>query len=371
MTRHLKLLAIAVVLAACAAPTPEPEAPAVQVDPGPFTVILYIADGAGLNYWSAARLAYNDVAINRFPVIGLVGTASANSRITDSAAGATAYSAGLKTYNGAVGVGPDTVPVETVLELASDRGKATGMVVTSTITHATPAAFAAHVASREFHFQIAEQLAESNLDVMLGGGRGFFDPAIRPDSVDLLAKLRNRATVVDTGPALLDLDLSMVERLVGFTAIENPPPARRRSPNLAQLTDMAIQVLERDRDGFFLMVEGSQIDWAGHDNAPLDVLLAEVQDLDMAIRTGLQFQRRRPNTLLVVVADHETGGLALHGDEMGVFRAHYTTDGHTAGMVPLFAIGPGANALGGVMENDYVGQTLRELIREDGPTAEE
>lgn len=371
MTRTAKLLLIALAMTACAAPEPEPPEPAAAVDPGPFSVILYIADGAGLNYWSAARLAYNDVAINRFPVIGLVGTTSANSKITDSAAGATAYAAGVKTYNGAIGLGPDTTAVETVLELASDRGKATGLVVTSTITHATPASFAAHVPSRELHFEIAEQLAESDVDVMLGGGRGYFDPTIRPDGRDLLAVLRDRATVVDTAPALLELDLSRVEHLVGFTSSRNPPSARKRSPNLAQLTDMALTVLERDRDGFFLMVEGSQIDWAGHDNAPLEVLLPEIQDLDMAIRQGLQFQRRRPNTLLIVVADHETGGLALHGDEMGVFRAHYTTDGHTAGMVPLFALGPGANALAGVIENDFVGRVLQELVREDGPTAEE
>ncbi len=371
MTRFATLLLIAAALTACAGPAPEVSEPAVQIDPGPFSVILFIGDGTGLSHWTAARIAYNDLAIDRFPVVGLVGTRSSNSRITDSAAGATAFAAGVKTYNGAIGMGPDTTAVRTVLELAAHRGKATGLVATSTLTHATPASFAAHVPSREFHFEIAEQLAEADVDVMLGGGRGYFDPAVRPDGENLLAELRDRATVVDTAPALLELDLSMVERLVGFTSSNNPPTARKRSPNLAQLTEMALQVLERDRDGFFLMVEGSQIDWASHDKASFDVLLPEIQDLDMAIRSALQFQKRRPNTLVVVVADHETGGLALHGDEMGVFRAHYTTDGHTATMVPLFAIGPGANAMAGIMENDYVGRVLLELVREDGPTAEE
>lgn len=368
MRRIPTLALITAALAACA---PAPEAPGPAVEPGPFSVILYIADGTGLNHWSAARIAYKDLAINRFPVVGLVGTASSNSEITDSGAGATAFAAGVKTYNGAIGVDADTTPVQTVLELARRRDKATGIVVTSTLTHATPASFAAHVPSRQLQFEIAEQMTEADVDVMLGGGRAHFDPAVRPDGKNLLARLRQRGTVVDTAPALLELDVSRLRRLVGFTGSESPPVARRRSPNLAQLTDMALQVLEKDRDGFFLMVEGSQIDWAGHDNAALEVLLPEIQDLDMAIRSGLQFQTRRPNTLLVVVADHETGGLALHADEMGVFRAHYTTDGHTAGMVPLFAIGPGASALAGTMENDQVGRHLLELVRGDGPTAEE
>ena len=370
--RRFTTLVLLAALAACGTPAPEPPAPATEpVEPGPFSVILYIADGAGLNYWSAARLAYHDLAINRFSIVGLVGTTSSNSKITDSGAGATAFAAGVKTYNGAIGVGPDPTAVETVLELAAARGKATGLVVTSTLTHATPASFVAHVAKRDFYFEIAEQMAHADVDVMLGGGRSYFDPAVRPDGQDLLGVLRDRATVVDTAPALLELDPSRVKRLVGFTASNNPPPARKRSPNLAQLTDLALQVLEREPNGFFLMVEGSQIDWAGHDNAPLDVLLPEVQDLDMAIRTGLQFQNRRPNTLLVVVSDHETGGLALNGDEMGVFRAHYTTEGHTASMVPLFARGPGAASLTGVFENDFVGQMLLGLVRENGPTGEE
>lgn len=364
--RSLHLVLVTAFLASCAPARQAPLAP--EPEPaGPFSVILFIGDGAGLNHWAAARIAYGNMAIERFPVVGLVGTAASNSRVTDSAAGATAFAAGVKTYNGAIGVDADTVPVETVLEEAGDRGKATGLVATSTITHATPASFAAHVSSRNMYPEIAAQLADADVDVLLGGGRVFFDPTKRPDSLDLLGRLADRGLVVDSGPALMGIDLEGVERLYGFTAEVNPPPAIRRVPSLAQLTELALQVLERDDDGFFLMVEGSQIDWQSHDNAPLNDLLPEIQDLDLAVRVALRFQQRRPNTLIVVTADHETGGLALHGDEMGVFRAHYTTGGHTAGLVPLFAGGPGADAFAGIMENDAVGRLLLALIRGDGP----
>ena len=364
---RLKLALVAALFAACA-PTPDAGAPAPGTDDGPFSVILMIGDGAGLAQWNAARMGLRELMVERMPVVGLVGTRSANSRVTDSAAGATAFASGVKTYNGAIGVGPDTVPVATVLERAEARGKATGLVATSTITHATPAAFAAHVPDRGFHYAIAAQLAEADVDVLLGGGRVFFDPAERPDSVDILGALRARATVADSTPALLALDLDGVDRLVGFTAEEQPPVAGARTPALATLTEMALDVLARDEDGFFLMVEGSQIDWRGHDNAPLGELILELNDFNNAIAAALAFQERRPNTLVIVTADHETGGLALHYGENGVFGAHYTTDGHTAGMVPLFAAGPGAEAFGGIRENDAVGRVLLDLVRRDGET---
>ncbi|MFO7894862.1 MAG: alkaline phosphatase [Longimicrobiales bacterium] len=367
MTRLLKLALVAAFLAACTPSGPDAPAPEPGVDPGPFSVILLIGDGAGIGQWNAARMAFPEVAVERLPVVGLVGTASASSRITDSAAGATAFASGVKTYNGAIGVDTDTAVVETVLERAAARGKATGLVATSSITHATPAAFATHVPSRNLYYAIAAQLAEADVDVMLGGGRAFFDPAVRPDSADLLAALARRATVADSTAALTALDLSRVDRLVGFIATEHPPAAARRTPSLGAMTEMALKVLERDTDGFFLMVEGSQIDWRGHDNAPLAELLPELQDFNGAILAALAFQERRPNTLVVVIADHETGGLALHYDEMGVFRAHYTTDGHTAGMVPLFAGGPGSTALSGIRENDAIGRLLLDMIRRNGP----
>lgn len=367
----MKRLTIALLLAmAACGPSRDREVAGPAVEPGPFSVILYIGDGAGLTYWSAARLASAELAIERFPVVGLVDTRSANSWITDSAAGATAYASGVRTYNGAIGMSQDTTPVRTVLELAESRDMATGLVATATLTHATPAAFAAHVPSRNMHFEIAEQLTEAGVDVMLGGGRRFFDPAVRPDEVDLLRRLRTRATVVESADALVALDRSAVRSLVGLFAEENPGSALERSPTLPQMTDAALRILEQDRNGFFLMVEGSQIDWRGHEHAPLREVVAEVQDFDLAIRQGLMFRERRPNTLVVVLADHSTGGLALHGDEMGVFGAHYTTEGHTAEMIPMFAIGPGAAAFAGVMDNDRVGRLLLQLVDEGGPAAD-
>lgn len=365
--RFPKLILVAALLTACAPPAPEAEGPTPEPEPGPFGVILVIADGTGLNYWSAAKLGFPSLGVEELPVIGLVGTQSADNYITDSGAGATAFAAGVKTYNGAIGVGPDSSAVETVLEVAEGRGKATGLVVTSSITHATPAAFAAHVPDRGRHFQIAAQMAESGVDVMIGGGRRFFDPTERTDEVNLLAQLAEDAVVTDSVAAFQALDPDTIDRLVAFTAEGNPPPASRRSLTLAEMTRAALSILERDDDGFFLMVEASQVDWRGHDNAPLNVVLSEMYDLDGAVRAALEFQFERPNTLIVVTADHETGGLALHYDEMGVFRANYTTDGHTAGMVPLFAGGPGADLVGGMKENDEIGRMLLDLIRGDGP----
>jgi alkaline phosphatase len=362
------LVALLLVAAACSTPpadAPTPDTPTPDAE-GPFGMILMIGDGAGLGYWSAARFQSRDLSIQRFPVVGLVDTRSADSWITDSAAGATAYAAGVRTFNGAIGLGPDSLAVRTVLELAESKSWSTGLVATSTITHATPASFAAHVPSRNMHWAIADQMAKAGVDVMLGGGRKFFDPVERPDSADLLAELARDATLVEGDAEFEALDLDDVDRLVGFFAEENPGSALERRPSLPEMTRAALDLLDDDDDGFFLMVEGSQIDWRGHENAPVQAVLAEVADFDHAIRTALRFQEQRPNTLIVVTADHETGGLALHADSTGRFGAHYTTDGHTATMIPLFARGPGAERFGGVHDIDEVGRLLLQLVTDDG-----
>jgi alkaline phosphatase len=355
-------------LTACAASVPN-DGPASESAARPKSVILMIGDGTGVAYWSAARLARKDLAVADFPVMGLVDTQSSNSRVTDSAAGATAYASGLRTYNGAIGVSPDTTPMQTVLEMARDEGKATGLVATSRINHATPGAFAAHVASRQMYDEIARQMAGAGVTVMVGGGSVYFDGTARADSQDLLTTLGKLYTVVEKPTDFLALNPDTVKMLLALLAPRDLPAATDRSITLAEMTRTALAVLDHDSDGFFVMVEGSEIDWMGHDNAPLRNVVAEVLDFDGAVREARRYQASHPGTLIVVLADHETGGLALHEDSVGVFGAHYTTTGHTEEMIPLFAAGPGAQRFAGIHDNDEIGRILMDLTTGNTPTA--
>jgi alkaline phosphatase len=157
------------------------------------------------------------------------------------------------------------------------------------------------------------------------------------------------------------MDMDTVNMLLGLLAERDMPSARDRTPTLAEMSRDALTVLSHDPDGFFVMIEGSQPDWFGHDNADLSLVVDEVVDFDRAIGAALAFQARHPETLIVVVADHETGGLALHSGEGG-FGAHWTTTGHTAEWVPLFAKGPGAERFGGAHDNYVVGRMIMDLL---------
>lgn len=383
-------------------------------------VILFIGDGVGASHWTAARIASAEpLAVSQFKVMGLVDTRASNTLITESGAGATAYASGVRTYYFAIGVGPDSQPVETVLEAAKKKGWATGLVATSSITHATPAAFASHVKSRASEFDIAKQMTALGPDVMLGAGTRFFSPRTRPDSADLIGQLQATHTVVTDAGAFESLKDTTIKRVVGLFGEVEMPIASRRRPTLPAMTKKAIDILSRDPDGFFLMVEGSQTDWRAHDNMPLDWVIDEILDFDSAIGVALEYQRRVPDVLILVVADHETGGLAIEtaidsvlmvaaadslsravrglATAMSVLSrpaadsaeativhmqitgarlragargarterlfADYTTGGHTAQMVPLFASGPGAAAFGGMIDNYRVGQMLLEIVR--------
>jgi alkaline phosphatase len=383
-------------------------------------VILFIGDGVGASQWTAARIASPEpLAVSQFKVMGLVDTRASNALITDSGAGATAYSTGVRTYYFAIGVGPDSQPVETVLEAAKKKGWATGLVATSSVTHATPAAFASHVKSRASEFDIATQMTALGPDVMLGAGTRFFSPTTRPDTADLIGQLRTTHTVVTDAASFEAMRDTTIRRVVGLFGDVEMPIASRRSPSLPAMTKKAIDVLSRDPDGFFLMVEGSQTDWRAHDNMPMDWVIDEILDFDSAIGVALEYQRRVPDVLILVVADHETGGLAIEtatdsavmiaaadsllravrglapaipllsrlaadSADSAIIRmqitaarlranapgarterlfADYTTGGHTAQMVPLFASGPGAQAFGGMIDNYRVGQMLLEIVR--------
>lgn len=332
----------------------------------PLRVILFLGDGTGTGQWSAGWISAGDLAVGALPVVGLVDTRNAEGSITDSGAAATAYATGVRTYNGAIGVGPDSAALESVFVVAERQGLATGLVATSSVVHATPASFVARATDRYAYEDIAIQLTRSPLEVLLGGGLRYFDPQTRSDSEDLVARLRARSAFVLDEAGLASLDFDTIAALTGLFAADAMPPAPDRRPTLAAMTEAALGVLAADPEGFFLMVEGSQIDWRSHDNTVLEPLVAEVLDLDAAIAVALRFAADHPETLIVVTADHETGGLALgevtSPDGNRRLSAVWSTRGHTADLVPLFASGPGAGRFGGIHSNDEIGRFFLDIV---------
>jgi alkaline phosphatase len=325
-------------------------------------VILFIADGAGNGHWTAARIARPDLAVAGFAVQGQIDTRGADHLTTSSGPGATAIATGVRTRLRAVGVGPDGERLTTVLEYAERRGMATGLVTTTLLTDATPAAFAAHYPTRD-HLAIAQQMAEQPVTVLLGGGRMMFARAKLDDQTSALDAMLRRYQFVETAAALRTLDPDTVTALLGLFAEEDLPPAPERQPTLAEMTQAALAVLERDSDGFFLLVEAEETDTQAHENAPFDAIAAEMLAYDDAIRVAVQYRARHPETLVVVTSDHECGGITVHETVAGKPALVYATTGHTAGLVPVFADGPGAERFGGLLGNDEIGRRLIALVR--------
>ncbi|MFO7974631.1 MAG: alkaline phosphatase [Candidatus Hydrogenedentota bacterium] len=329
----------------------------------PKNVIVMIGDGMGVAHVTAARIVKGELHFERCAVGGFSATHSANRLVTDSAAGGTALATGERTNNGMVAMAPDGTPLKTLLEYAEDAGKSTGVVVTCSVTHATPATFLAHVEDRDQQPRIAEQIVEGDADVILGGGWGFFVPkshkgSERNDEKDLLAELGKRMPVALTPEQLHGL--GDVDSFAGMLAPDYLLWAEDRDPSLAEMTSMALDALSKNPNGFALMVEGSHLDWAGHDNDE-EHIVAETIDFDKAVGAALDFAEANGETLVVVTADHETGGYTiLNGklEEKTLSKSNFGTGGHSAEMVPLFAEGPGATALGGIHDNDEVGRIL-------------
>jgi alkaline phosphatase len=331
-------------------------------------VVLLVADGAGTAYWSAALYAADSLALAAFPVAGLVDPRNTSRPLPESASSATAFATGLRTFSAAVGVGPDSLPRLTVLEAAEAAGLGTGLVTTTHLIDATPAAFAAHVPNRRQGVDIARQMAAAGIEVLLGDGRSAFDPTVRPDSLDLIAALRRDHVWVET-PAELAAHAAAdsVHALAGFFAIDRAFDTALRRPTLVEMTSAALQVLDRDPDGFFLLIENEHTDHFGHQNLPLGAIVDEVLEVDRAVRVALEYRADHPETLIVVIGDHETGGLSLVADSTGALAAAWSTTGHTAELIPVFAIGPGAEEFGGIRTAAAVGRALFRAVGARGP----
>lgn len=343
-------------------------APAAECGTPPRNIILFIGDGMGASHVTAGLVTAGGLNLDRFRVAGHLATYPAGDLVPDSAAAGTALATGFRTLNGVVSLSPSGRRLKTVAEYAEDFGMATGIVATSAVTHATPAAFFTHVESRGDYTTIAEQLAASGVDVLLGGGWSYFVPrsdsmSSREDDLDLIATLEERVPVVRSYADLIALE--DVNGVVGLFAPGHPPEARARRYSLAELTEKSIEILSRDGDGFFLMVEGSQIDWAAHDHDTAGIV-EEMLDFDGAVGVALDFARTNGQTLVVATADHETGGFAVNdgsAEKREITEGGFAAEGHTASIVPIFAYGPMAEDFGGIHENTYVGETLISHIR--------
>jgi alkaline phosphatase len=323
--------------------------PAVRGERPVKNIILMIGDGMGTSaVYAGYTLNKGHLNMERFRTAGFSKTYS-TSYVTDSGAGGTAISTGHKTYNGAIGVDSAGLPVKTILEWAEENGKATGMVATCAITHATPASFVSHQAARGDYELIAADMLKTGIDVFIGGGRNHFEK--RKDGANLSDQLRNQGyTVLYTMGDIRNIKNGPVAAMLD--TLHAPKWIEGRGDRLTESVTEAIRLLANDRDGFFLMVEGSQIDWGGHENN-INYLATEVVDFDRAIGIALDFAQNDGETLVIVTADHETGGLALPGGKLatGELGAAFTGSGHTAVMVPVFADGPHAAAFGGIQDN--------------------
>jgi alkaline phosphatase len=318
-------------------------------------VILFIGDGMGPEHVEAARdYAGAPLSFEAFPFQGLVTTYSANSSIPDSASAGTAIATGVKVNNGVISVAlpGDGHELKTLLEYWRDRGKSTGLVSTATMTDATPATFGAHEPSRNNTSNIAgDYLNQTRPDILFGGGgSGMSSSAAQAAGY----------TVVTDRATMQALPTNAVTRASGQFGSKNLPyeyDGLGALPHLSEMTHTALDVLSNDRDGFFLMVEGGLIDKAAHSN-DLRRDVRETVEFSNAVQLAVNWASGRGDTLILVTADHETGGLNVTADNGPGNYPYVTwsTGGHTTANVPVYAWGFGAQQVGAAMNNtDFFG----------------
>lgn len=327
----------------------------------PLNIILMIGDGMGLSQIQAAyTVNKGKLEFLNFPVVGLQKTHSADNYITDSAAGATALATGTKTSNKTVSLDTNELELKSIIKYAEENGLSTGLVATSAITHATPACFIANQKSRYMEEEIASDFLETDVDVFIGGGLKFFKN--REDKVDLTEKLKEKGYSVLTN--IDSIKNFKGDKLAGLIA-ENKPKkiSTGRGDMLSVATSKALAILSKNEKGFFLLVEGSQIDWGGHDN-DANYVVNELLDFNKAITIVNNFVKENGNTLVIVTADHETGGLmVLDGDlTKGTIETNFAKTQHTGTMVPVFANGIGAEKFTGVYENTAIFEKMMTLF---------
>jgi len=330
--------------------------------PEVINVIYMIGDGMGLPaVYAAMTISDYPLNLERATAIGLQKTYSSNSYITDSGAGGTALAAGIKTKNGSIGVDALGKPVNSILKIAEDNNLATGLICTSSLTDATPASFISHQQSRDSLEDIAKDFLKTDIDLFIGGG--YYNFVKRTDGLNLADSLKLKGYEVDTSMNMILK--SNATKIAGFVAPLDPPSRLGGRGNmLPEAVGKAINIMKKNPKGFFLMIEGSQIDWAAHSNAT-DTLVDETLDFDAAVGVALNFARDEGHTLVVVTADHETGGVTITGGDIenNMVQLDFSTKGHTAVMVPVYAFGPGSEKFAGIYDNTLLFQKILSSLR--------
>ncbi|NHJ86280.1 MAG: hypothetical protein FK734_12525 [Asgard group archaeon] len=353
-----------------------------------LSIILMIGDGMGFEHVKLGQYVElgpeNLFALESLPLNLSVMTHNADFEITDSAAAATAIATGVKTENKLLSIAPNGTILETILEIAQALGKATGVVTTTEIQHATPAAFMTHVSNRNDYDEITHQIVEGTaVDVVMGGGASSFSQSqISEMSFNGYQYVTNLSalTTITTG------------KLFGLFADGHMPYEYDRdyslTPSLATMTQKAIDILSQNSSGFFLMVEGGRIDHASHSNDETRAAL-EVIEFEFAVRKAIAYVESHPNTILLVTADHETGGLMITGESLdevipnsslteeenrtlrvtraGMMSISWSTTDHTNSYVPLYAQGNFTQTLtnGMLIDNTDIFQIMYDFYNEE------
>ena len=323
-------------------------------------VILLIGDGMGLAQSYAAYLA-NDksLSIYTMPYTGLSITSCADREVTDSGAGGTAIATGHKANYKAIGLDKNNISHPSLLKIAKQYGKSTAIVCSCDLTHATPAAFVANVKNRDLQEQIALSYLEEYCDIALGGGAEKFTSKGRKDKLNLIDSLAKRGYAVVYSQD--ELSKCESEKIFGLFAEGHLPEASKRGGVMQQNMLKALEQLDKNPNGFFMMLEGSRIDMEAHLNK-YDAMVEETLDFDRCVAIALDFAKKKGNTLVVVTADHETGGLTLPAKGSKT-QDKWTTLNHTGVPVPIYSFGPGAENFTRVMQNTDIFFEIYKLMK--------
>ena len=323
-------------------------------------VIVLIGDGMGVEQISMAWVLNGGrLNMDNFHFVGGSRTYSANKLITDSSAGGTAIACGVKTNNGYIGIDENAAPISSLLHYAQQKGMKTGVTVTCRINDATPADFVCHSDDRHKEADIAAQFVGSGVDFICGGGRQFWEN--REDGRDLIQEMKDQGyTFVETDEELKQVSSGKV---LGLFAPLDMDPVLDRGPILEDSAEKALELLD-NKKGFFLMIEGSQIDDWGHRHK-VGHVAEELFEFDRIVGKVLQWAEKDGHTLVIVTADHATGGMTLVGGSIPdrSVKVHFSTKGHNGIVVPVFAYGPHAEDFVGVYENAELSAKIRRLMK--------